>query len=158
MILSKKRLLKEKQATGYRQEIIEKVVWLIELLNAIAEDSYLTTRLALKGGTALNLFHFNLPRLSVDADLNYIGAADRSMMLQERPEVENRMKGLFERMGLSLMRHPKEHAGGKMVWRYPSALGNQGNIEVDLNFMYRIPLLPIECRDSALNASSRNFV
>jgi len=28
----------------------------------------------LKGGTALNLFLLDLPRLSVDIDLNYIGA------------------------------------------------------------------------------------
>lgn len=47
-----------------------------------------------------------------------------------------------------MLRNPKEHAGGKMVWRYPSALGNQGNIEIDINFMYRAPLLPIEKRDS----------
>lgn len=152
MILSKERLLREKQSTGYRQEIIEKVVYLIEVLNAIADDSYLSPRLALKGGTALNLFHFNLPRLSVDADLNYIGALDRNVMMEERPQIENRIKGLFERMGLRLMRHPKEHAGGKMVWSYPSAFGNQGNIEVDLNFMYRIPLLPTEYKDSILVA------
>ena len=86
--------MKEKTNSGYRQEIIEKVVWLIELLNAIASDSYLSTRFALKGGTALNLFHFDLPRLSVDADLNYIGAVDRSTMLEERPEIENRIKNL----------------------------------------------------------------
>ena len=83
MILSKERLLKEKKDTGYRQEIIEKVIWLMELLNAIAEDSYLSRRLVLKGGTALNLFYFDLPRLSVDADLNYIGAIDRNIMLEE---------------------------------------------------------------------------
>lgn len=60
MILSKERLLKEKKNTGYRQEIIEKVVWLMEMLNAIVEDSFLSSRLALKGGTALNLFYFDL--------------------------------------------------------------------------------------------------
>ena len=152
MTLSKERLLKEMNESGYRQEIIEKVAWLMALLSAIANDSYLTSRLALKGGTALNLFHFNLPRLSVDADLNYIGAIDRETMLEERPEVENRIKNLFERMGLKMIRHPKEHAGGKMVWRYPSSLGNQGNIEVDLNFMYRIPLLPVEYKDSIVMA------
>lgn len=152
MIVSKEQLLKEKQASGYRQEIIEKVIWLMEILNAIADDSYLTTRLALKGGTALNLFHFDLPRLSVDADLNYIGAVDRSTMLEERPEVENRIKRLFERIGLTMLRNPREHAGGKMVWRYPSSLGNQGNIEVDINYMYRAPLLPVEQRESIIMA------
>ena len=148
MILSKQRLLKEKKDSGYRQEIIEKVVWLMELLSAIADDSFLATRLALKGGTALNLFYFNLPRLSVDADLNYIGAVDRETMLKERPIVEDRIKKLFERLGLKITRYPREHAGGKMVWRYPSSLGNQGNIEIDLNFLYRIPLLPTEKRNS----------
>lgn len=155
MILSKERLLKEKKDSGYRQEVIEKVIWLMELLNAIADDSYLATRLALKGGTALNLFHFNLPRLSVDADFNYIGSIDRNTMLEERPAVENRIIGLCERMGLNLTRHPKEHAGGKMVWRYPSALGNQGNIEIDLNFLFRVPLLPIESKDSIIMAGKQ---
>ncbi len=88
MTISKERLLKETKTFGYRQEIIEKVIWLMEILNAIANDSYLATRLALKGGTALNLFLFNLPRLSVDADFNYIGAVDRSIMLKERSEIE----------------------------------------------------------------------
>lgn len=32
--------------------------------------------------------------------------------------------------------------------RYESALGGGGNIEVDLNFMYRVPLWPVEQRDS----------
>ncbi len=155
MILSRESLTREKQASGYRQEIIEKVAWLMELLNAVAEDSFLSSKLALKGGTALNLFHFNLPRLSVDADFNYIGAVDRNTMLEERPEVENRIKNLLERMGLNLIRHPKEHAGGKMVWRYPSVLGNQGNLEIDLNFMYRIPLLPIEHRNSVTFANKQ---
>ncbi|MCG2795115.1 MAG: nucleotidyl transferase AbiEii/AbiGii toxin family protein [Actinomycetia bacterium] len=34
-------------------------------------------KLVLKGGTALNLFYLDMPRLSVDIDLNYIGAAGR---------------------------------------------------------------------------------
>jgi predicted nucleotidyltransferase component of viral defense system len=60
MILSKERLVKEQKATGYRQEMIEKVVWLISILNSIADDSFLKTKFVLKGGTALNLFHLSL--------------------------------------------------------------------------------------------------
>lgn len=148
MILSKERLIKEQKNTGFRQEIIEKVIWLIQILNSIADDSLLKTKLALKGGTALNLFHFNLPRLSVDADLNYIGDVNREIMIQERIVIETRIQQLLQSLGLTLFRNPKAHAGGKMVWRYPSALGSQGNIEIDLNYMYRIPLLPLEKRDS----------
>ena len=42
--------------TGFRPEILEKVIRLMDLLNAIFTDDYLASRLALKGGTALNLF------------------------------------------------------------------------------------------------------
>jgi len=153
MILSKERLVKEQKATGYRQEMIEKVVWLISILNSIAEDSFLKTKFVLKGGTALNLFHFDLPRLSVDADLNYIGGIEREIMLRERPEVELRVQQLMQGLGLTLSRNPQVHAGGKMTWRYPSALGMQGNVEIDLNFMYRVPLLPIEKRNSVMLAN-----
>ena len=46
----------------------KQVVLLIDILLEIAkEDS-----LALHGGTAINLFHLNLPRLSIDIDLTFI--------------------------------------------------------------------------------------
>ena len=38
---------------------------------------------ALKGGTAINLFIRNLPRLSVDIDLTYLPVAGRSHSLSE---------------------------------------------------------------------------
>ncbi|MCE3239070.1 MAG: hypothetical protein K0R24_2051 [Gammaproteobacteria bacterium] len=153
MILSKERLVKEQKTTGYRQEMIEKVVWLISILNSIADDSFLKTKFVLKGGTALNLFHFDLPRLSVDADLNYIGGIEREIMLQERPEIELRVKQVMQSLGLTLSRNPQVHAGGKMTWHYPSALGMQGSVEIDLNFMYRVPLLSIEKRKSVTLAN-----
>ncbi|MDF3048344.1 MAG: hypothetical protein K0R73_1462 [Candidatus Midichloriaceae bacterium] len=33
-----------------------------------------------------------------------------------------------------------------MVWRYESALGQKGNLKIDLNYMYRQPLLNIQWR------------
>jgi len=47
---------------------------------------------ALKGGTALNVFHLQLDRLSVDIDLNYVGALDRDTMLKERPKIEEALQ------------------------------------------------------------------
>ena len=38
---------------------------------------------ALKGGTAINLFVRDMPRLSVDIDLTYLPIADRSASLKE---------------------------------------------------------------------------
>jgi len=56
---------------------------LLGLLEGLRKHPYLKDRLALKGGTALNLFLFDLPCLSVDIDVNYIGSADRDVMLEE---------------------------------------------------------------------------
>lgn len=96
----------------------------------------------------MNLFVFDLPRLSVDIDLNYIGAPDRETMLAERPKVEQAIVAVCGRHDFAVHRIPEDHAGGKWRLRYNSALGQGGNVEVDLNYMYRIPLWSSSARDS----------
>ena len=85
--------------TGYRLDTLEKVLRLLELLDEIAEDPVLSQRLALKGGTALNVFYLDLDRLSVDIDLNYVGALDLAVMERERPEVDAAIDRLFASHG-----------------------------------------------------------
>jgi hypothetical protein len=92
--------------TGFRGEMLEKVAHLLNLLRAIRENDFLRTRLALKGGTAINLFHFDLSRLSVDIDFNYVGAAEREIVMAERPDLETRLSGLCEREGYGI-RHTR---------------------------------------------------
>jgi predicted nucleotidyltransferase component of viral defense system len=96
----------------------------------------------------LNLFFFNLPRLSVDIDLNYLGVEDRESMLEERPKIEQAMNAVFAREGFTIRRMSLEHAGGKWLLRYGSAIGREGNLEVDLNFMFRVPLWPVTMANS----------
>jgi hypothetical protein len=107
-------------------------------------------RFTLNGGTALNLFLFDVPRLSVDADLNYIGAQDRATMMAEREQVERASRAVFAREDFRVQRvpSPDEHAGGKWRLRYRSPIGGEGNLEVDINFMFRVPLWPPEASDS----------
>ena len=148
MKLSRERLLREAGTTGFRPESLEKVIRLVSLLNGIFRHADLRERLVLKGGTALNLFLFDVPRLSVDIDLNYIGSADRSVMDAERPALESKLQAVFEADDFSVRRMPVEHAGGKWQLRYAGAQGQGGNLEVDLNFLHRIPLEPIQTLDS----------
>jgi len=150
MKISRERLQAEAQATGFRAEILEKVFQLMGLLEGFESHPFLKERLALKGGTALNLFQFDLPRLSVDIDVNYVGAAEREKMLEERPKVEQAVRDVCSREGMSVTRQPDgdAHAGGKCRLRYDSAMGEGGNLEVDLNFMFRVPLWPALRRDS----------
>ena len=148
MRISSERLFAEAQATGFRPDVLEKVAQLLGLLNAIRSHPFLRDRLALKGGTALNLFVFDVPRLSVDIDLNYVGAESRSAMLEERPRLEDALQAVFSREDFTVRRMPSEHAGGKWSLRYPTAAGQTGRIDVDVNYMYRVPLWPVRHMDS----------
>lgn len=131
------------EETGFRAEYVEKVLWLMELLDGLARHPFLDGKIALKGGTALNLFFYPLPRLSVDIDLNYIGGPDREVMIRERPAVERAIEGVCERLGLAVRRKPDEHSGGKWSLRYASVLTPGGNLQLDLNFLLRVPLWPV---------------
>lgn len=126
--------------TGYQAGTLEKVLRLLDLLQEIARDSVLSERLALKGGTALNVFHLGLDRLSVDIDLNYVGALDRAEMEADRPNIDAALNRLLAAQGYNIRRQPDEHAGGKWIGRYTSALGGGGTMEVDVNYMMRQPL------------------
>ncbi len=148
MKISPETLIKQAEATGFRPDMLEKVGLLLQLLDAIRSHPFLKNKLVLKGGTALNLFIFDVPRLSIDIDLNYVGAADREAMLLERPKVEEALQAVFSREGYTVRRVPAEHAGGKWQLRYPAASGQGGNLGVDVNFMFRIPLWPIQTMDS----------
>ena len=126
--------------TGHQPGTLEKVLRLLDLMQEIARDRILSDRLVLKGGTALNLFHLGLDRLSVDIDLNYVGALDRTAMETERPTVDAALDRLLASQGYGVRRKPDEHAGGKWLVRFTSALGGNASLELDVNYMARQPL------------------
>ena len=148
MRISPERLEAEAEATGFRPDVLEKVAHLLGLLDALGSHHFLRGKLALKGGTALNLFLFDVPRLSVDIDLNYVGAVNREAMLEERPLIEEAMQAVFRREDFEVRYVPQGYAGGKWPLRYAASSGQGGMIEVDLNYMYRLPLWPVAPMDS----------
>jgi predicted nucleotidyltransferase component of viral defense system len=86
MLLSREGLERDAARIGFEPATYEKVVRLLTLLDRITVDADLGPYFVLKGGTALNLFVFDdIPRLSVDIDLNYIGASDVDGMRAARP-------------------------------------------------------------------------
>jgi predicted nucleotidyltransferase component of viral defense system len=133
---------REVAATGFPGETLEKVFRLMSLLDGLNAHPFLKQRVALKSGTALNLFLFDVPRLSVDIDLNYVGTADRDTMLAERPKVDQAVQAVCSREEFVIKRMPFEHAGGKWRLTYASSTGDSGNLELDVNFMLRTPLWP----------------
>jgi predicted nucleotidyltransferase component of viral defense system len=141
--------IQETAATlGFRPDSLEKVFRLLSLLETLRSNAFLRPRVALKGGTALNLFLFDVPRLSVDIDLNYVGSGDREKMLADKPKVEQAIGAVCAREGLSVKRMPSEHAGGKWRLSFVNSAGSSDKLEVDLNFMLRVPLWPVTVLDS----------
>lgn len=147
-MVSRERLLEEAEITGFQPYVLEKVFLLLSLLSEINRHPDLAGQFALKGGTALNLFQYNIPRLSLDIDLNFIGAADLETLKEMRPALEKAIAAICNELGLTLKALPQDHAGGKWVLSYRSSFGRPDRIELDLNFLYRVPLWPVVVKDS----------
>ena len=69
---------------GFNRDTFEKVLRLRTILEFLNTHEYMCEHLLLKGGTAINLTVFNLPRLSVDIDLDFIPNLTREETANER--------------------------------------------------------------------------
>jgi hypothetical protein len=133
MKISLEKLTAQATSTGFRSDVLEKVAHLLGLLEALRSHPFLKGKLTLKGGTALNLFVFNVPRLSVDIDLNYVGVADLEAMLADRPQVEQALQAVFAREGFTVRRAPEEHAGGKQAGGITGTQAGQRSVRQPCN-------------------------
>jgi len=77
---------------GFVRDTFEKICRLADVLKWIHSDSFLAELLALKGGTALNLMILDLPRLSVDIDLDFSHNLSRDEMMKSREILTERIK------------------------------------------------------------------
>lgn len=149
MVASRKTLQDLAAERQLQPATLERVIRLIDILDAFGADTLIGPRIALKGGTALNVFHSDLDRLSVDIDVNYVGAIEKERMEADRPGLEDRIERLMESKGYAARRGPSEHAGGKWIYRYASTLGGAGTIEIDINYLFRGPLYGVDRMPSA---------
>ncbi len=132
--------------TGYRPDILEKVIRLGKFADEISKHPFLGQALALKGGTALNLCSDAPRRLSVDLDYDYIAHLEREKMLEDRPVVEKALADIAAHQGYQLQKSADAFAGRKTYLRYQSMMGPSDRIEVDIHFLHRVPIDEIERR------------
>jgi hypothetical protein len=144
---SREFLERRSAETGYPAASLEKVVRLGDMAGDIARHPLLGEALALKGGTALNLCFAAPKRLSVDLDFNYIHHLNREKMLEEKPQVEAAVIRLAERKGYRIQPSADAFAGRKYHLLYRSVFSQEDRIEIDLNFLFRMPLSGTEERE-----------
>lgn len=73
----------------------------VRLLIRIMTLIYKIKDFAVHGGTAINLFHKNMPRYSVDVDLTFIPIMEREESLNAINERLRKLKADIERAGLT---------------------------------------------------------
>ncbi len=130
------------ESDGLDASNLEKVIRLRQLLIEFHKHPFLQGRLVLKGGTAINLFYFDLARLSVDIDLNYIGQIERESMLLERSEIAKAVDQIVTGLGYRLQHGPDDHALMGWYLGYSNHMNASDRIEVEINFLMRACALP----------------
>jgi predicted nucleotidyltransferase component of viral defense system len=143
----KQTLTAQAKELGFTRGTYEKVSRLIEILRFITETQELSDFLALKGGTAINLTIFNLPRLSVDIDMDFSENLPRDEMLGKRARINEVIGRFMDAGNYRLTAKTKTpHSLDSLVYAYETVSGSGDNLKIEINYSLRAHLLPIERR------------
>lgn len=130
---------------GVVRDTFEKVCRLRDVLKFFDESSLLRDNLALKGGTAINLLFFNLPRLSVDIDLDFCQNLSREEMLNIRQKITELLKKFMTAEGYTLSPKSKSpHSLDSFVYDYINSAGMKDNLKIEINYSLRSHVLPTQ--------------
>ena len=149
---TKKEIVNEAKELNVQKQTLERVLRLIDVLEFIDTDIYLKDKLALKGGTAINLTFYNYLRLSVDIDLDYVGSNDREQMMIDRDLIGKRLLNYMQESNM-LYRNDKTkktHALDSFVFNYSNMFNATDMIKIEINYMNRVHLFDCEKRNITL--------
>ena len=142
LIYNKAEIGRVARQYGFVRDTFEKVLRLKEILHFINEEEYLREHLLLKGGTAINLTVFNLPRLSVDIDMDYTPNDTKEDMLVTREKITSLINDHMETEGFQLSKGSRfTHSLDAFYYQYQNAGGNRDMIKMELNYSWRAHIL-----------------
>lgn len=122
----------------------------VRLLLDTAPHVFRSPRFALKGGTALNLFVHDMPRLSVDIDVVYADhTPDRAEAMKEISDALAECTRRLDAVGIRSA-FLRTNAGDEV-----KILVQRGKcqVKVEVNFVFRGTVLPIQTRSLATSAA-----
>lgn len=144
MEFSRQYLTRLAQESNFIKDTLEKVLRLSEILKFINSDVVFKDKLALKGGTAINLTAVELPRLSVDIDLDFAVNVSRNVLPEIKETFKKRLTDYMWQEGYSLADSRDHFALTSFLFNYINNAGNRDNIKVEINFLDRCHVLPLE--------------
>lgn len=132
---------------GFNRDTFEKVIRLRMILGFMNTQASMREHLLLKGGTAINLTVFNLPRLSVDIDLDFVPNLMRDETAKERERLTEILKGYMSEQGYFLSEASRfSHSLDAFHYNYVNAAGNRDMIKIEINYSLRTHVFPSEDR------------
>ena len=159
-LYTKKEIAVLSQKLNVQKQTLERVLRLIDVLYFINTDKCLKGKLALKGGSALNLTFYDYLRLSDDIDLDYIGSNDGEQMMIDRNLIETRLLNYIQSANMRYRndKTKKTHALDSFVFNYSNMFNAIDMIKVEINYMNRIHLFDYEKRSITLPSKNGNEV
>lgn len=123
---------------GFNRDTFEKVIRLRMILEFMNTQACMREHLLLKGGTAINLTVFNLPRLSVDIDLDFVPNLMRDETAKERERLTEILKRYMSEQGYFLSEASRfSHSLDAFHYNYVNAAGNRDMIKIEINYSLR---------------------
>lgn len=144
MEFSRQYLTRLAQESNFIKDTLEKVLRLSEILKFLNSDVVFKDKLALKGGTAINLTAVELPRLSVDIDLDFTVNVNKDELPEIKEKFKKRLTDYMWQEGYSLADSRDHFALTSFLFNYINNAGNRDNIKVEINFLDRCHVLPLE--------------
>ena len=144
MEFSRQYLTRLAQESNFIKDTLEKVLRLSEILKFLNCDFVFKDKLALKGGTAINLTAVELPRLSVDIDLDFTVNVNRDELSEIKEKLKKRLTDYMWQEGYSIADSRDHFALTSFLFNYINNAGNRDNIKVEINFLDRCHVLPLE--------------
>jgi len=140
----KKQIEAAAKEQGFTRDAYEKVTRLVDTLRFVSSDKDLDKYLALKGGTAINLTLFALPRLSVDLDFDFSENLPRTLMLEKREAIVTILsRYMFAEGYIQSPKSRTAHSLDSFVYSYAASGGSNDNLKLEINYSLRSHVLPI---------------
>ena len=152
-LFNRRELDERARKYGFNRDTFEKVLRLKQILEYLNSQEYLKEHLLLKGGTAINLTVFKIPRLSVDIDLDFIPNLTREDTAYAREKLTTIIKRFMAEQGYSLSESSRlSYSLDSFHFNYVNAAGNKDMIKIEINYSLRAHILLTENRTFVTNA------
>jgi predicted nucleotidyltransferase component of viral defense system len=143
--LTKKQITAIADEYSFTATNVEKVIRLCCILDDLSELDAFKGKLALKGGTAINLVLIpGLPRLSVDLDLDLAIDCSKEEMPQLRQQLDKSLSSYCVEQGYSLGKR-ESYSLCSYELLYDTVTGSRDKIKLDINYLARCHVFtPVE--------------